>query len=231
MLKLENISAGYRFKPCIRNINAEFVPGRHTAVLGGICSGKTTFLKTAAGLHMTISGQVFYDNLPITEYSRKELLRGVTYVPQDHFAVDVAVSDFLLICRTPSARRNASASDMDAVSFALSSLDLSSSSLVSLKLLSPALLTRVYLAAALVQNSRFILIDEPSAFLSKGEKQDILHAISTLKALGKTIILAESDPGFAEQCCEDFFVLADGMLTCQTLTKRITLEPSQQLYM
>ena len=88
MLKLERIYAGHRYKTIIGNINTELNPGKKLIVSGAPKSGKTTLLQTAAGIIPPVSGCVFFDFLPITEYSRKELGRRLCYIPQDILPAD-----------------------------------------------------------------------------------------------------------------------------------------------
>ena len=83
MLKLEKIYAGYRFRTVVGNINAEIASGEKVIISGERKSGKTTLLETAAGIIPPVSGCVFFDYLPITEYSRKELGKRLCHIPQD----------------------------------------------------------------------------------------------------------------------------------------------------
>lgn len=83
MLKLENISTGFKFKHILKNVNFELTPHSKILVCGSPKSGKTTLLETAAGLILPISGCVFYNYMPITEYNKKFLNKKICYIAQD----------------------------------------------------------------------------------------------------------------------------------------------------
>ena len=85
MLTLDRIYAGHRFKAVTRNIDVEIAPGEKFIISGCAKSGKTTLLQTAAGIIPPVSGCVFFDFLPITEFSRRELGHRLCYIPQDIF--------------------------------------------------------------------------------------------------------------------------------------------------
>ena len=64
------------------NITLELEPGRIYALLGPNGSGKTTFMKTVAGLVKPTEGTVLYKGQPIGVASKKE----VSYMPtEDYF--------------------------------------------------------------------------------------------------------------------------------------------------
>src|SRR5271155_224525 len=57
-LVLEDMCAGYRGIPVVRDLNLEVRPGEVVALLGPNGAGKTTTLETIAGLHRPISGTI-----------------------------------------------------------------------------------------------------------------------------------------------------------------------------
>lgn len=59
MLKVENVGAGYRGRVIVSNINFELVPGSKIVVIGSEKCGKSTLLKTVAGLIPPILGKIY----------------------------------------------------------------------------------------------------------------------------------------------------------------------------
>lgn len=83
MLKLENISAGFKLKAIFKNVNFELLPNSKILVSGAPKTGKTTLLQTAAGFIPPISGCVFFNYMPITEYNKRFLNNKICFIKQD----------------------------------------------------------------------------------------------------------------------------------------------------
>ena len=214
MLRLEKISSGYRMKSCIDNINLQLNKGESLAVYGSSGCGKSTLLKTAAGLLCPICGSVFIDGSLITELSRKELLKKISYVPQIHAASLVPVRDFLIYSRIPYVNfgKPISEADMSVIEETAQLLNLKPIFAVPLMDLTEYQRRLVYIASSLVQGSEIILLDEPAAFLNSEEKYKIMNVILLLKSLGKTVMTAWSDADSVSKFSDRVAVLGDGKI-------------------
>lgn len=60
MIKLNNLVTGYRGRALSQPLNGQFTPGSLTAIMGANGVGKSTLLKTLAGLLPAVSGTVRY---------------------------------------------------------------------------------------------------------------------------------------------------------------------------
>jgi len=81
MLKCSNLKKTYLNKTAMENITLELETGRIYALLGPNGSGKTTFMKTVAGLVKPTSGYVVYEGSGIGEKSKAE----VSYMPTESY--------------------------------------------------------------------------------------------------------------------------------------------------
>ena len=81
MLVCSNLKKKYFKKTAMENITLELGEGRIYALLGPNGSGKTTFMKTVAGLVKPTEGTVLYKNQPIGVDSKKE----VSYMPTENY--------------------------------------------------------------------------------------------------------------------------------------------------
>ena len=79
-LKIENLKKSFGPQPVLRGIDLEFGQGT-LAVLGRSGCGKTTFLKTLAGLLPADEGHIFLENEEITQKSAQH--RGIVYLYQE----------------------------------------------------------------------------------------------------------------------------------------------------
>ncbi|MDD2585436.1 MAG: ATP-binding cassette domain-containing protein [Syntrophomonadaceae bacterium] len=88
MLKLDNISMTVNdsnggTREIIRNINAEFHPGKIYAITGPNGGGKTTIAKVIMGIYRNCAGNIYLNGEDITELSVTERAkRGIAYAFQ-----------------------------------------------------------------------------------------------------------------------------------------------------
>lgn len=73
MLKCENLVKKYITKVAVENISLEISRGKIYALLGPNGSGKTTFMKMAAGLIKPTSGEIQFEGMPIGIESKKRV--------------------------------------------------------------------------------------------------------------------------------------------------------------
>ena len=84
---------------------------------------------------------------------------------------------------------------------------------------------RLHLALALIRNPDIVFLDEPTAGLDVEGRISLHKYIRTLKAEGKTILLASHDMAEVESLCDNIAILKDGQIvfagTVEQLTKTV----------
>ncbi len=69
----------------LENINLEIRKGESVAIVGESGGGKTTLIDLILGLFTPIKGQIFIDNVPLSDYSPKSWRKIIGYISQDIF--------------------------------------------------------------------------------------------------------------------------------------------------
>jgi ATP-binding cassette subfamily C protein LapB len=90
----------FRYPECNSGIKVEQLviqPGERVGVLGSIGSGKSTFLRTLAGLYRPQKGCVLIDGLDVAQIHRQTLSERIGYLQQDHRLFQGTLRDNLLI--------------------------------------------------------------------------------------------------------------------------------------
>lgn len=82
-ISIKNLSISYGEKLILENQNFEFISKGKYALTGESGCGKTTLLKTIAGLHKEYNGEILFDGIDINEYSTNAIVQNVAFVSQD----------------------------------------------------------------------------------------------------------------------------------------------------
>jgi ABC-type cobalamin/Fe3+-siderophores transport system ATPase subunit len=155
-------------------------PGQLVAIMGPNGAGKSSLIKLLAGLDSPVTGQITLDNRPLTQWRRRDLARQLAYVAQES-SVDfpLTVLEFVLQGRFVYGSWIGweSPQDLAIAQQALALVDMTAFSKQSITTLSGGERQRVFLARALAQQPRYLLLDEPTASL------DIAHQVQVFQLL------------------------------------------------
>ena len=207
-LELRSLSIGYD-EPLISGINLRINPGETVAILGPSGIGKTTLLRTIAGLIVPLSGDVVHD------FPKRS---GIGYIPQRLGLVKHSTvrSNVAVGARTRKPRWFPAilplGSDLNSdVNSALISLGIEVFSKYPVRILSGGQQRGVAIARALVQRPKLILADE---FLGELDKDNVKSIIAATKSLiseiGATLIMVEHQEERAIEIADKIWRIVDG---------------------
>ena len=165
-MRIENLSIGYK-QALVEHLSFGFSEGL-TCLVGPNGSGKSTLLKTIAGLIKPLSGSIFILGKDYSNISAKNLAKLIAYVPSGFPAeTNVKVFDFVALGRIPhtNAFGKLEQKDIDITNFAMEQAELAEFAKRRVSSLSDGEKQRVALARALAQDTKILLMDEPTAFL------------------------------------------------------------------
>jgi putative ABC transport system ATP-binding protein len=220
MIRVENVGKTYRQgrknTQVLHHINMR-VRANEFALLQGVSgSGKSTLLSLIAGFEKPSSGAVYIGEDPISKLPdlHQSRLRnahiGFVFQAYELFE-DVTVQDnvFMPTVVYPSSYTDARARIKDAMASA--GIDHKAGERV--KNLSGGEKQRCAIARALVNDPAIIICDEPTANLDHANSLALLELLKTLKARGKTILVATHDPLFESlDAVDSLFAMQSGKL-------------------
>lgn len=193
----------------------EFKPGSLNMIIGPNGGGKTTFLKSMAGL-LDYKGSISVNGTTVEGSSFKERSKIFGYVPQGLNLSEVYVKDFLILGRFPHtgifSRYNKY--DREKVNKVAEDLNLKDYLLRDITTLSQGELQRVLLAKVFVQEPKILLLDEPTASLDLGFKEIIKSHVYKYLEINKDClaILSTHEPDIFAERTDKVFMLKNGKL-------------------
>jgi len=212
-LRVERLRVAYDGRTVLDGVNMRVRSGEWVGVIGPNGAGKTTLLRAIAGL-VPATGTVTVDGRDLTGAPRRERARLIALVPQRPLIPPgMRVVDYVLLGRTPHAGPllGFSRDDLAAVEHTLTSLDLLGLADRELTTLSGGELRRVVIARALAQDTPVLLLDEPTASLDIGRRQEVMELVDRLRRERQVAVVgALHDLTLAGQFTDRLLLLAGG---------------------
>ena len=223
-LALHEVEVSFGRTVVLQGITFEPVEGEVTVVLGRNAAGKSTLLRTLAGLVRPRSGSVLLDGSPIASLAPADRARRLAYLPQHPDVVGpFTVADIVSLgsLARPGADRGT-----DALERVLDQVGLLDEAARAYHELSAGQRQRAALARCLLQLSPegWLLLDEPLAAQDPGEAARIIEILRGLKASGHGILVVVHDPIAAWPLGDRAAVLESGRLRVEGEREAI-LEP------
>ena len=216
-LLTKNFSAGYDGNKFIESINFSLEKSEWVGIIGANGSGKSTFLKGISRIIDAYSGNVYLYGHDIHLSSSKEIARKVSVLPQQQKAnLPLTVYELVCLGRSPHKKwweLELNENDYKKVERSIDLTDMRTFKNKSIQSLSGGQRQRAYLALALAQDSKIILLDEPTTFLDIRYQ---LQFFELLKRLNKeeelSIITVIHDINLAARYCDRLAVMKEGEL-------------------
>jgi iron complex transport system ATP-binding protein len=197
----------------LRNVSFDVMAGEWVTVIGPNGAGKSTLLRAIGGL-VRFSGSISLFGRAVADQRRRDRARLVATVAQDPIVPPgMAVLDYVLLGRTPyiGPLGRESAGDVAAVDEVLDRLDLHGFAGRKLVTMSGGERQRVFLARALAQGAKLLLLDEPTSALDIGHQQDVLELVDGLRRdRGLTVLATMHDLSIAGEYADRMVMLAQG---------------------
>lgn len=223
MIRLKDVKAGYGQKVTLDNINYSFLEGNITAIVGMNGCGKSTLLKTMVGLLTPLCGQIFIEEEEIKLLSDQRRAQKIAYLPQNRNVPVISVARMVLHGRFPylSYPRRYKKEDYEIANEAMERMGITKLKDRNMAELSGGERQKVYLAMALAQETKVILLDEPTTFLDINYQLEILKLLTELKQEGKTVITVIHDIGAALTIADQLVVMDEGKIIMHGNPKQV----------
>jgi len=196
--------------PLITEVNVSLEPGEIVLLTGSNGSGKSTLLTALSGEKFLASGTLTFGEISRSEISLKEMAKKRSLMLQEDEAVDqLRASDVLELA-------SISTSVPGYTSEFVSKIFNSELREKTLGTLSIGQRTRVFLAAAALQNSDVMLLDEPTAGLDTEGISVLSEFLKVHSVNGHALLIATHEDNLRSLASREFLI-SDGKLSDKSL--------------
>ncbi len=231
-LEVRDLSFRTGGKDVLRGVSFSAESGDYLSIIGPNGAGKTTLLKCVLRLHSGWTGEILIHGRRSLDYSRRELARTVSYVPQSEGQYcPFSALEFILMSRYPYGGPFSSLSreDRRAAGEAMALTGTEDLARRLLSSLSGGERQKVYIAAAMAQEAPIMLLDEPTTFLDPRHQAEVHSALGRLnREKGVTVVSVTHDVNGAVQHGAKAAALKEGRVvfdgTIEELTAGLALE-------
>ena len=219
----EGVTVTYRTGvTALRDASFAIPKGTITALVGVNGAGKSTLFKAIMGFLPLSHGRIRLLGMPVRDALRQNL---VAYVPQAEevdWSFPVLVEDVVMMGRYGHMGflRRPSANDRAKVDQALSRLGLTDLRHRQIGELSGGQKKRVFLARALAQEGKIILLDEPFTGVDVTTEEQIVALLRTLREEGHVMLVSTHNLGSVPEFC-DRTILVKGTVLAHGPTETI----------
>ena len=202
----------------LHDINVSVPIGKITTLIGPNGCGKSTLLRSMIGYISSPSECVTIFDKPLSSYSQNKLARQMAFLPQvPNMPKDMTVEELVYCGRYPYQTwwKNTAKEDREIVDYAL---DITKTNHLREQLipsLSGGERQRVWIAMALAQQPKLLVLDEPTTYLDISHQLEILQLLQRLTSeQNVTVVMVLHDLNHAIMFSDYLLAVKDGKKHC-----------------
>ncbi|HWM48847.1 MAG TPA: ABC transporter ATP-binding protein [Xanthobacteraceae bacterium] len=228
LLVTKALTAFYGDFQALFGIDTELGEGETIAIIGANGAGKSTYLKSVAGLLRADPGSVLLDDRPIGGLAPAQIVKlGIALVPEGRrLFPSLTVTENLLI--GAYGRKTSGPWSLDAV-FELFPMLREHRNRPG-TMLSGGQQQMVAIGRALMSNPRVLLCDEISLGLAPIVIRDLYQSLPRIKASGTSIVLVEQDIVQAMKAADRVYCFQEGRLSLAGKPSELTRDQIHVAY-
>lgn len=215
MLKIENLQVFYGGIHALKGINVDVPAGKIVTLVGANGAGKSTTLRTIAGLIKPKEGKVFFQGEDVTSCKTTEIVKkGITLVPEGRrIFSNLTVNENLQLGAYGRKDKIEISKDLNWVYNLFPRLK--EREWQAGGTLSGGEQQMLAIGRALMSKPKVLMMDEPSLGLAPLIVKDVFNIIKEIHSLGMTVLLIEQNAKVALQIADYGYVLEVGKIVLE----------------
>ena len=176
VLETKNLDVQVPGRTLIKQLNWQVKQGERWCLIGSNGAGKSTLLRIIAGVQPNNSGEVLWQNQAITTYQPEMLAKVRAYAEQSPIGgLGLRAIDVVLAAQWPWHQTESTSHQL--AMDALKMCDVAHLAHAQWQTLSGGERQRVALAACFAQNTKALILDEPTSHLDVGHQVSLLSTL------------------------------------------------------
>jgi ABC-type sugar transport system ATPase subunit len=194
LLSLHGITKSFGAVQALNGVDLDIMPGKITALVGDNGAGKSTMIKTIAGIWQPTEGEITWDGAPVTLRTPRDAdALGIATVYQDLALCDnLDIVQNMFLGHELLTHRLLDEAEMEKVANQTLA-DLAVTTVSSVRQLVGSLSggqrQSVAVARAVMRDARLVIMDEPTAALGVSQTAQVLDLIRRLGERGITVLV------------------------------------------
>ncbi|RZJ30424.1 MAG: ABC transporter ATP-binding protein [Flavobacterium sp.] len=215
ILTTENLSIGYTAKTTTviaDGIDLSLQKGKLISLIGANGIGKSTLLRTLAGISRPLSGKVILNEKNIGGYLPSTIAKQLSLVLTDKLPPsNLTVFELVALGRQPYTNwiGKLLPEDISAINTALTQTETTFLAQKKHYEISDGQLQKVMIARALAQDTPLIILDEPTTHLDMQHKASLLRLLKKLAESGKCVLFSTHDIDMAIEFSDEMILMFD----------------------
>lgn len=216
IVSLENVTFSYNNQPVLQEINLSIPQGQFIGIIGPNGSGKTTMLKLISGILTPQKGKIKIFQQDIREIPRKKIAQIISMVPQESYITyNYKVKEVVFMGRIPYINqwKGETIIDYQISRDAMKKTDSLIHAEKGIHQISGGEMQRVFIARALAQSPKILMLDEFASHLDLNYKYEIVKILQdALREEVKCIISVFHDLNLASYVSDQLILLNQGKI-------------------
>ena len=210
MIDITGVSKNYGTRQVLRDVSFTVANARMTGFVGANGAGKTTTMRIILGVLTADSGTVLIDGQPVTAGDR----RRFGYMPEERglYPKMKVAEQLIYLARLHGLTPHAARRNTDHL---LQRLGLARSSGALIESLSLGNQQRAQIAAALVHDPEFLVLDEPFSGLDPLAVEAVMAVLAEYAADGIPVLFSSHHLDIVERLCDDLIIIGGGEIRAQ----------------
>jgi branched-chain amino acid transport system ATP-binding protein len=213
MLKIENLDVFHGDAQALDGISLEIEEGAIVAIVGANGAGKTSLIRTIAGMHVPARGRIFYRGADIAGWPSHQVCElGIGQVAEGRQVFpSLSVAENLAMGAVLARAHSARARNLDKV-YGLFPV-LAERRAQAAGTLSGGEQQMLAIGRCLMGAPELVMFDEPSLGLAPAIVQSVLTTVRDLNRDGLTCVLVEQNVAVSLKLASHAYVLENGRIT------------------